>query len=294
MTSVEQSLPQTNYILRAAAWMSGAVFSFTAMAIAGRALSGDYDTFEIMTYRSIVGVVLVVSLGWYSGTLKSISTNHFKLQLMRNIVHFTGQNLWFFALPLIPLAQLFALEFTTPIWVIVMAVVFLGERLTLTRLMATTLGFIGVLMVAKPGVATIDIGLITAALAAVGFAATAIFTKMLTQRTDMINILFYLTVTQVVFGFITAGYDGDMAPPTLAALPWLTLVGCAGLFAHFCMTRALAIAPASVVTPFDFARLPIIAVIGMMFYNEPLDLLALIGAAVVFAANYINIKGEGR
>jgi len=93
---------------RAALWMIGAIFSFTSMAIAGRAISGQLDTFEIMFYRSIMGFLIVLAVAKTVGTLGEIDLKHFRLHLLRNIFHFTGQNLWFFALPLIPLAQLFA------------------------------------------------------------------------------------------------------------------------------------------------------------------------------------------
>ena len=99
---------------------------------------------------------------------------------------------------------------------------------------------------------------------------------------------------QAVFGLICAGYDGDVALPTLQTLPWLVLVGCAGLLAHFCLTTALSLAPASVVMPIDFARLPIIALVGMAVYAEPLEWAVLGGAAVIFAANWINIRNETR
>ena len=94
---------------------------------------------------------------------------------------------------------------------------------------------------------------------------------------------------QAVFGLICAGYDGDIALPSLQTLPWVVLIGCAGLLAHFCLTKALSIAPASVVMPIDFVRLPVIAIVGMLLYAEPLDALVFVGAAFIFAANYLNI-----
>ena len=80
----------------------------------------------------------------------------------------------------------------------------------------------------------------------------------------------------------------------MQSLPWLVLVGCAGLLAHFCMTKALSLAPASVVMPIDFARLPIIALVAMILYNEPLEWAVLAGAVIIFAANYLNIRIETR
>ena len=94
---------------------------------------------------------------------------------------------------------------------------------------------------------------------------------------------------QAVLGLICAGYDGDIALPSAASLPWVILIGCAGLLAHFCLTKALSIAPASIVMPIDFVRLPTIAVVGVLLYNEPLEVWVFVGAILIFAANYLNI-----
>ncbi|WP_172296221.1 DMT family transporter [Pseudoruegeria sp. HB172150] len=281
--------------LRAAAWMIGAIVSFTSMAIAGRALAGQHDTFEIMTYRSLVGIAIVLAVGWRAGTLQQITRRSLHIHFIRNISHFIGQNLWFFAIASAPLAQVFALEFTSPLWVTVLAPLVLKERLTSTRALAAALGFVGILFVARPfGGLSLGPGLIAAALAAIGFAGSAIFTRLLTRTETITCILFYLTLMQAAFGLICAAHDGAVTLPTAATLPWLILVGCAGLVAHFCLTTALSLAPASVVMPIDFARLPIIAIVGMVLYAEPLDPAILAGAAVIFAANWMNIRKETR
>jgi drug/metabolite transporter (DMT)-like permease len=214
--------------------------------------------------------------------------------MLRNVFHFTGQNLWFYAVAVIPLAQVFALEFTSPLWVIVLAPMILGEKMTRVRSIAAVLGFIGILIVTRPSPETFEIGLLFAATAAIFFALTILLTKRLTRDNSITAILFYLTATQLVFGLITAGYDGDIALPTRESFPFLFLVGCAGLLAHFCLTTALSIAPATVVVPIDFARLPVIAVIAMLLYNEPLEIWVFVGALVIFAANYLNIWNETR
>ncbi len=281
-------------ILRAALWMSGAIASFTAMAIAGRAVSFELDTFEIMMYRSLIGILIVLSVGMATGHLREVSRRSLGVHFIRNLAHFTGQNLWFFALTAIPLAQVFAIEFTSPIWVLILSPLLLGERLTPTRAIAAFLGFVGILIVARPFSEPPSIGLVTAALAAIGFAVTIIFTKRLTRTENITCILFYLTAMQAVFGVLCAGFDGDIALPSSSTTPWLVLIGCAGLLAHFCLTTALGIAPATVVVPIDFARLPVIAVIGMLFYDEPADLWVFIGALLIFFGNYVNIWSETR
>ncbi len=287
-------MPQTYRPLAAAAWMTGSILSFSAMAVAGRAVSPVLDTFELMTWRSIIGLVLVVVIGGAMGRLGDIRANRLGTHLIRNIFHFSGQNLWFYALTLIPLAQVFALEFTSPLWVIVMAPLLLGEPITRTRALSAALGFVGILIVARPDLGRLDIGVVAAAASAIGFAGSAVFTKRLTRHEGVVSILFWLTVMQTVFGIVTSAADGDVALPTVATLPWLALLGGAGVLAHLCLTKALTLAPATVVIPMDFIRLPAIAVVGMVLYAEPLDVYVFLGALVILAANWLNIRNAGQ
>lgn len=288
------SSPNQHNVIAAALWMTGAIASFTSMAVAGRSVSLAHDTFEIMLFRSVVGIAVVVLVASRFGTLSQISGQRIGLHLIRNISHFTGQNLWFYAITVIPLAQVFALEFTSPLWVIALASLFLGERLTQARIIAAGVGFAGILIVARPQTSTIDPNVIIAALAAIGFAGSAITTKILTRTDTITCILFWLTAMQAVFGLVMAGYDGQIALPTTQSLPWLVLISFAGLTAHFCLTKALILAPASVVMPIDFLRLPIVAIIGMIFYSEALDFWVLLGAALILAANFHLIRSEAR
>jgi drug/metabolite transporter (DMT)-like permease len=283
-----------NSIIKASLWMTGAIASFTAMAIAGRAVSSELDTFEIMTFRSFVGIIVVLIGASAAGTLNQITRRHLGTHLIRNLGHFAGQNLWFYSLPLIPLAQVFALEFTAPLWVILLSPLVLRERITPIRALAAFLGFVGILIVARPTPDSFEFGQLTAAMAAIGFALSIMFTSKLTRTETTTCVLFYLTTMQAVFGMICAGYDGDVTLPSLQSLPWLVLIGFAGLLGHFSLTNALSIAPATVVVPFDFTRLPLIALIGMVFYNEPLELWVILGALVIFGANYLNIWNETR
>lgn len=274
--------------------MVGAITSFTCMAVAGRTVSSELDTFEIMLFRSLTGIVIVVSIAVMTGTIGDVRTRRPGLHGLRNICHFAGQNLWFYAITLIPLAQVFALEFTTPIWVILLSPLLLQERITSVGLLSALIGFVGILIVARPDPTNLSPGLIAAAGCAVFFALTAILTRKLTQTETITSILFYLTVMQAVFGLICAGYDGDIQLPSPDNIPWVVLIGIAGLVAHFCLTKALSIAPASIVMPIDFVRLPTIALVGMLLYDEPLEMLVFLGAALIFAANYLNITHASR
>lgn len=289
------SLPSDTYHpWKAAAWMMGSVVSFSLMAVAGRNVVHVHDTFEVLMVRSAFGFVLVVLVGLLTGRLHEVTLQRMPGHFLRNIVHFAGQNLWFLALTLIPLAQVFALEFTSPIWVILLSPIFLAEKLTAQRLGAAALGFAGILIVTRPGMANMNIGVLAGAGAAVCFAAVSIMTKRLTRGISVIGILFWLTFMQFFFGLIAAGYDGHITWPTAQTLPWLALIGLCGVTAHLSLTSALALAPAGFVVPIDFLRLPFIAVIGALFFAEPFDPFVLAGGAVIFAGILLNIRAQFR
>ncbi len=279
---------------KAALWMTGAIASFSSMAIAGRELSVTHDTFEIMFYRSLVGICVVAIVLTASRKWHQVTTKRLGLHGIRNVLHFTGQNLWFYAVTVIPLAQVFALEFTQPIWVILLSPLLLHERLTALRLTAALIGFAGILIVARPGAAALSPGVFAAAASAIFFALTTISTKSLTRIASIGCIMFWLTLMQAGLGLVASGADGQITLPTLTTAPFLLLVGLAGLLAHYCITNALAIAPATVVVPFDFARLPTIAIVGMILYHEPLDHWTLLGAVVIFAGIFLNVWSENR
>lgn len=280
--------------IKAGFWMLGAMISFTLMAISGRSLADKLDTFEIMTYRSFIGIAIVLLFAYRAGTLGEVRTRYLKLHIIRNIFHFSGQNLWFFAILYVPLSQMFVFEFSTPLWVAVCAPLVLGERLTLSRFMAAAMGFFGILVVARPDFSDVNPAIIAAALCAVGFAGATLATKILTRTETITAILFWLTVLQAVFGVICAGYDGVMDVPRGSEWLWVVIIGICGLCAHFCITTALQLAPATIVTPFEFLRLPLITFVGVVLYGEKLEWLVFLGAFIVLLANIMNIRAETR
>jgi drug/metabolite transporter (DMT)-like permease len=287
---VTAALPARGGTLVAAAWMTGAIASFSLLAVAARAVSPALDTFEIMLFRSGMGLLMVAAWLAATGRLREARPRRLDIHAARNVIHFAGQNLWFYALTVLPLAQVFALEFTSPLWVILLAPLFVGERLTGRALLAGAIGFAGVLVVARPEFADLHPGLVAAALCAVCFAVTSLVTKRLTRTQPVVAILFWLNAFQLLFSAVIVGWDGVAPVPTAAQLPWLLVIGVTGLAAHLCLTSALNAAPASVVMPLDFARLPVIAVVGWAFYAEALDPLVFAGAALILLGNLLTLR----
>jgi drug/metabolite transporter (DMT)-like permease len=282
--------PAEAHPIKAALWMCGAIASFTLMAIAGRAVQVELSSFELMFWRSLVGFFIVAALiRWRTGSLETVRTRHWGLHLTRNVFHFFGQNMWFYGLTMIPLAQLVALEFTMPIWVLVMAPLFLGEALTGKKIAIALVGFAGVLIVAQPGVQPLNSGHAAGIVAAIGFAVNLIFTRKIMLHDKVLCVLFWMTASQCLMGLglsLALGFTW----PGLDLLPWLAVVAITGLTAHFSLTTALGLAPAMMVAPMEFARLPIIALVGVALYAEPLDPMVFLGAAVIFTANIWNLR----
>ncbi|RRR70809.1 MAG: DMT family transporter [Candidatus Viridilinea halotolerans] len=276
-------------VVRAAGWMVGALVSFLTMALAGRELAAELSTFQILFFRSLIGVVVLGLLlgrtGW--GQLR---TSHVRLHLVRNVAHFGGQFAWFYGLAMIPLAEVFALEFTTPLWTALLAALILGERLTLTRIAALTLGMVGLLIILRPGFQVIQPATIGVLVGAMAFAVAHIATKRLARHDSPLSILFYMTIIQLPLALLPTLMSWVL--PGVALWPWLLLVGLCALSAHYCVTRALTLADATVVVPMDFLRLPLVALVGALFYQEPIDGLVLLGAAVMMLGIWINVRGE--
>jgi drug/metabolite transporter (DMT)-like permease len=273
--------------MRAALWMLGAVVSLSTMAISGRELSAELNTFQILFFRSVVGLAVISALlqraGWHQ-----VRTRVFGVHVWRNVSHYAGQFGWFFALGVIPLAEVFAIEFTTPIWTAMLASFLLGERVNRLRAVAMATGFVGVLVILRPGLAVVSIGALAVLGAAVAYAVAYVMTKKLSATESPLSILFYMTAIQLPLGLAAALFDWRW--PSAWAWPWVAVVAVTALLAHYCITRAFRLADATVVVPLDFLRLPLIAVLGWLLYAEPVNGWVLLGALIVFAGVWLNVK----
>lgn len=281
----------TPRLLKAIAWMSGTLASFTTLAIAARELSADMGTFEILFFRSLIGLGLILAVAVRRGR-GAVRARRPGLQVVRNLFHFGGQAGWIYGIAHLPLAEVFAIEFTTPIWVALLAATFLGERMTRGRLVSVVCGFAGVLIILRPGLAIVDSAAMVVLAGALGFAMTNVITKELTNTDTPLAILFHMTLLQLPLSLVLALTDWTAPGPAHA--PWLVVVAVTGLTAHYCMARAFRHGDATVVVPLDFVRLPLIAVVGFAVYAEPLELAILLGAVMIFGGNYYAILTESR
>lgn len=283
LNTVPQSLPA------AIVWMLGAVVALTTMAVAGRELAEVISIFEIMFFRNLICLIIIVVLVWQSGQ-RQFATQRLPLHGLRDTIHFAAQAGWYYGLIHLPLSEVFAIEFTAPIWTAILATLFLAERLTAVRIAGTLLGFIGVLIVLRPGIAVIDPAALVVLGSAMGFGMMFVITRSLASSDTALTILFYMNLVQLPLS--TALMLPDWVVPPVDLWPWIAVTGLAGLASHYCFARAFALADAARVAPIDFFRLPVAALVGYLLYQEPTSMLVWLGAAVIIVGNLMNLQSD--
>ena len=263
--------------------------SMLLMAIAARELSPELQPHHMALYRNVICLLLlapfVVALGW-----QSVRTANLKVHVARNTVHFAAQWCWLFGLGALPLAEVFAVEFSAPIWAAVLAAIFLGERLSRMRVFAIALGFGGILILLRPGIAIIDPASIVVLGAALGYGIAYVLTKSLTGAESPLAVVFWMNVIQLPIGVAVS--MGDIPFPSDPYLPWLALLGLTGLSSHYCLSQALRFADVSVISPLDFFRLPLAVIIAWLAYDEPASAWLVLGGAFILAGNWINLRSR--
>lgn len=279
--------PSVKSLPRAVGWMLATIVSFLLMGIAGRELSAEVGPAQTVAFRNIICLAILAALLTHQGWRLARSAKPGR-HLLRNSIHFASQFGWFYAIAHIPIAEVFAIEFTTPIWTALLAVLFLGERLNAARVGAVVLGFTGVLVILRPGGAVIDAASLAALGAAFGYALTYAFTKNLVLTDRPITILLWMNAVQLPLGLAVTG--GGWVWPTAPLWPWVMVIGIVGLTSHYCLSRALAYGDATVVVPIDFLRLPLAAVVAWMLYGETVNVTVFVGAAIIFAGVWLNLR----
>ncbi len=273
---------------KAALWMSGWLTLMLVMTIAGRETTRELSVFQLLEVRSVLGFFLLYPLIHLNGGVAILKTARLPQHIARNLIHYGAGLCWFFALTLIPIGQVVAIEFTMPIWTAILAAMFLGERITTWKIAAIVLGIIGVVVIVRPAAGEVNPGQLIALAAAVGFGVSVAMVKSLTRTEQTLTILFWMLAVQSVAGFFPALYVWQW--PSAHVWGWVLLIAFCGTFSHYCMARALLHADATVVIPMDFLRVPLTATAGWLIYSERLDLFTVLGAALILTGNLLNLK----
>ena len=273
-------------------WMMGGLVSLSLIAIGARELAGHITTFQILFFRSVISLIVITLIINKSKKPNLYSSKRIKLHIVRNIFHFVGQYGWFLGLGLLPLAHVFALEFTVPLWTLIIAALFLKEGITIKKTIAVFFGVADILVILKPGIEIIEPASLIVLVAAIGYSVSHVTTKSLSNTEDTLTVLFYMCLIQLPIGLLLTIHDWVF--PDLKQWLWLGVVGITALTGHYCITNAMKLAEAGIVVTLDFLRLPLIAVVGVIFYNEAFEFAVILGASLMLFGNLINLNASKR
>lgn len=272
--------------MRGAIWaaLSMAIFAFVPVGV--RYLSDTMPSTEIVFFRSAIGLsIMSVYFSWAG--FRQLATRRLGQHVTRSLFNYVGMVMWFYALGRMPFADAVAIHFSLPLFVVLLAVIVLGERVGMRRSLATIVGFLGVLVVLRPGIEAISLAAIGVIASAALYAGAVVMIKKLVRSETAAAVNFYTNLFMMLLALIPTGYAWAM--PTLHDVPALLLLGVAGTIAPYMFARALTLTDASSVAPIDFLRLPFTAMTGFLFFGETTVIWTWVGAAIIFgSATYIT------
>ena len=276
---------------RGALWMIlGAVFN-ASLGVLIRYMSDSLHPFEIAFFRSLFGVIVLLPWLWRSG-VPSVRLNRVRLFLIRAAVGGVAMLTWFYGLTVMKLADAVALGFTAPLFATAGAALFLGEDVRARRWTATIIGFCGALIILRPGAGTLTLGAVVVLSAAAATAATGLLVKELSRTEPVTLIVLYMVVFMTPVTLVASLFVWRW--PTGTELLWLVFLAAVATVGNFANTRALAEIDVSVVTSFDFVRLPITAALAFFAFGEISDKWTWIGDAIIATSSLYIAHRESR
>lgn len=291
LTSPIEWLARQPGVVRGSIWAIVAAAFFTGMPVAVRYLGDTMQPVEIVFFRSFLGLVIMVPWltihGW-----RALRTSVPWLHFHRSATNFVGMVIWFWALTIMPLADAVAIHFTMPLFIMLLAVLFLGEHVGARRIGAALVGFLGVLVVLRPGVAEIGLPAIGVLCSAALYGGAMTLIKVLTRTETSAAITFHTHLIMMLLAAVPTAILWQT--PGWEDVPALLILAACGTIAPFCLTRALRIMDASVAAPFDFLRLPFTALAGFLLFAESATMWTWIGAAIIFGATTYITRREAK
>ena len=279
--------------LRGALWMIAASAMFAGMIgiIRFLAVRGDLHPFEIAFFRNLFGLAFM--LPWLARVgFAGLRTRRIGLYTLRGVISLMAMLSWFWAVSVMPLAEAVALSFTTPIFATVLAVIVLHEVVRARRWTATLIGFLGAMIILRPGVGQLAPAALVVLFSAMAIAGAITCLKLLARTESANAIVTYMVLFLTPMSLVPALFV--WTTPSWETLPWLVALGGLATAAHGCVTRGFAAADASAMMPFDFVRLPFAALIGFLVFGEVPDLWTWVGAAIIFGASAYIAHREAR
>ena len=273
-------------------WMLAATIIFSVMHILIRYVSADIPPFEIIFLRNLFGVIILTPAIIKYG-IAPLRTTKYKLLGGRAIINAIAMMCYFNALAISPLADVTALGFSAPIFATILAVIFFKEVIRLRRWVAIAVGFLGTMVILRPGIIETDTGMMLVLFSAIAWAITLHIIKILSKTESSLTITIYMVVMMTPITLIPAIYVWVW--PTMTQILWLILIALLGTVAQFAMTQGMKLGDISVVMPIDFFRLIWVAILAWLIFAEIPDLFTWIGGAMIFAsATYIAIRESNK
>jgi drug/metabolite transporter (DMT)-like permease len=271
--------------------MTAAAVTFSVMNVVIRVLAETLDPLQIGFFRC--SVALLFMLPWLLRTGRAgLRTTRLPLHFWRAALGLCAMTCWFYAIALLPLAEAVSLNFTVPLFATAGAAVILGEVVRARRWSATIVGFLGVLIIVRPGFAELSPAMALPILAAVCMAGSTLLVKILSKEDRPATIVIYMNLILTPLSLIPALFVWRWPDP--AAWGWILALGLLGTLSHLGITRAYAKADASAILPFSYARLPLVALIAYFAFDEIPDHWTWIGAGVIVGSAIYIARRETR
>lgn len=268
--------------LRAALLMLGSTLAFGLMAIAIRYATRYVPTQEVALFRNAFGLLALLPMLIRPGSAP-LKTQQLPRYFLRSAIGLASMLCAFWAIGHLPISQAISLSYSTPLFVTIAAVLWLGETVRMRRWAAVIVGFIGVLIIVRPGSTSFTPGTLVAVGAAVLSSLVAIQIKQLTRVDSADTVVFYTYVFWVPLSLVPALFVWVW--PTGLAWVWLVATGVLGTLGQLLWTRALRLGEVSALTPISFMQLPLVSLLGWLLFNETLDRWTVIGAGIILGAN---------
>ena len=267
-----------------------AIFFSIAVGLV-RHISATIDAFEQTFWRQVIGAIILLPYAWRLG-FKGLKTRQLGTNLIRNTAGYVGISFSFLSITLIPMADSLALQFTLPLFTMIFAFLILSERVGRHRIAATVVGFAGALVILRPGIVDINLGMTVALLAAASFGVSDTLVRRLSRTDSTTLIVFYGFALQIPIAAAVAAFN--WVTPSLTDWPWLIALGLTSFAAQWSLARSVVLAEASLVSPVLFIRLPMVAAIGFFFFAQVPDIWTGVGAVIIFAATYYSARREAK
>jgi len=271
--------------------MLGFMVSITIMAICIRELSYKYSSFEIQNFRNIFSIIIIYIVFLLKKNI-NLNSKQLKNNFIRNIFHFIGQSAWTWGLTVLPLATVFSLEFTMPIWAAIISILIFKEKISLNKIFFLFLGLIGTWIILVPDTRYIEFSNIIVLFSAITYAFAHNYTKELTKTDSILSILFFMSIIQLPLSFIGSIMMGNMQFNIIQEVPLILLLTVTSLLAHYSLSSALKKSDATIILPIDYIRLPIIVIIGWYYYNEIITNNVIIGSILIIFGAVIFLRKD--